>query len=261
MHTETITTINDEATGIPVEMNITAFLSAAECNAQSEMSLPLLTQKLIDAATAHANALHVGYEDLVKDNTGWVLSRISIEMTRYPAINEDYSITTWVEGFNRRFSARNFMISDSKGDVIGYVRSIWVAIDFATRRPVDLSVFEDRIIPSSRQCPIATMPRLANIENPERVVDHHFSFCDIDFNRHVNSARYVETILNQWDVAFYDRNIASRFDIVFLAEIHFDDEVKIAVKQDSEGVFDVALAKVNTGFSVATRARLSFSPR
>ena len=256
--TDTITTVVDDTTGIPVELTLTSFHSAAECNAQSEMSLPMLTQRLIDAATAHANVLGVGYADLVKDNIGWVLSRISVEMTRYPGINETYSITTWIEGLNRRFSARNFMITDASGNVMGYARSIWVAIDFSTRRPADISAMLGKIVPSDRICPIEPLPRLPEIESPERVVNHKFRFSDIDFNRHVNTCRYIETIINQWGVDFYDRNLITRFDIVFLSEIHFADDVEILIEPAADAAFNVAIAKSS---GVATRAKMILSPR
>ena len=41
------------------------FLTAGECNAQKEMSISLLTQRVIEVATEHANILGVGYADLV----------------------------------------------------------------------------------------------------------------------------------------------------------------------------------------------------
>lgn len=259
MTNEEITTLNDPETGIPVELTIKYFLTAAGCNAQEVMPLPALTQKLIDVATAHANALNVGYARLLESNTAWVLSRVSIEMSRYPGINEEYSITTWVEGFNRRFSARNFMITGASGEVLGYARSIWVAIDIETRRPADLAPYIGDIIPSGRPCPIEPFPRLGHIENPDRVAEHVFRFCDIDFNRHVNTTRYIEAILNQWSMDFYDRNRISRFDILFLAEAHFDDAVAIEIQTDADaGLADVAI--VHNG-NQCTRSRLKFEKR
>lgn len=256
MTNEEITTLNDPATGRPVEMTIKYFLTAAGCNAQQVMPLPSLTQKLIDVATAHANALGVGYARLIEFNAAWVLSRVSIEMSRYPGINEEYSITTWVEGVNRRFSARNFMISGASGEVLGYARSIWVAIDIDSRRPADLLAIIGNIVPSQRVCDIAPFPRLGQIVEPEKISEHVFRFCDIDFNRHVNTTRYVEAILNQWSMDFYDRNRISRFDIAFLAEAHFDDAVAIEIKTDGEAdTADVAI--VHDGIQ-STRSRIRF---
>ena len=72
------------------------FLPAGECNPQQEMPVTLVARRIIDIATMHANLLDVGYARLVEDGLTWVLSRLSIEMYRYPGINESYSLSTWL---------------------------------------------------------------------------------------------------------------------------------------------------------------------
>ena len=81
----------------------------------------------------HANLLDVGYARLVEDGLTWVLSRLSIEMYRYPGINESYSLSTWIEGFNRHFSERNFELTAESGEVLGHCRSVWVPINIRRR--------------------------------------------------------------------------------------------------------------------------------
>jgi hypothetical protein len=107
------------------EFSIERFLSAAECNAQSEISLPLLAQRLIEVSTAHANALNIGYDRLTPDGNAWVLSRMNIKIDRMPAINRNYRMITWLESLNRHFSERNVEIQDADGSTIGYARLIW----------------------------------------------------------------------------------------------------------------------------------------
>ena len=62
-------------------------LTAGESDAEGRMPLTLVTERVIEVATEHANALNIGYDALIKKNIGWVLSRLSIEMLRYPRIN------------------------------------------------------------------------------------------------------------------------------------------------------------------------------
>lgn len=233
------------------------FLSAAECNAQQEISLPLLAQRLIDISTAHASALGVGYEHLLKDNNAWVLSRLSIELSRFPSINKPYSLITWVEDLNRHFSERIVELRDDSGDVIGYGRLTWVAINIVTRRPADLTSLLDRITPSERRCPIERHPRLGPLGIPDHVTMYKFQYSDIDFNRHVNSTRYIQFILDRWGVNHYDLNRVSRFDISYHSEAHFDDVVEVRCKGDEE-TQDVEIARNGV---VCTRARIRFCPR
>jgi len=80
------------------EFSQSYYLAAGECNPQGEMPLTLLMTRIIEVATGHANLWGVGYERLIADNHVWVLSRVTIELTAYPRVNEHYTLTTWIEG-------------------------------------------------------------------------------------------------------------------------------------------------------------------
>ena len=134
------------------------FLTAGKCDASQHMPLSLIARHVIEVATEHANAWGAGYANLIAHNEAWVLSRLTIEMIRYPGINEGYELTTWVEGFNRHYSERNVEIKDGNGEIIGYVRSIWFSINITTRQPADLSrlqVIAENV--GDRPCPIANI--------------------------------------------------------------------------------------------------------
>lgn len=94
--------------GITREYCQSYILTAGECNAQGIMPVTLFGARVIEVATFHANELGVGYDRLIADGLAWVLSRLSIEMYRSPKVNERYTLRTWIEGFNRHFSERDF---------------------------------------------------------------------------------------------------------------------------------------------------------
>ena len=48
-------------------------LTASEVDAQLRMPLSSLVVAIIDAATGHANRIGVGYNDMMKTNSSWVL--------------------------------------------------------------------------------------------------------------------------------------------------------------------------------------------
>ena len=72
----------------------TKTLTAAACNAQMELPLQSLVREIIDAATDHANALGFGYDRLLANGNAWVLSRLCVEMQRFPAVGDTYTLTT-----------------------------------------------------------------------------------------------------------------------------------------------------------------------
>jgi acyl-ACP thioesterase len=208
------------------------FLAAGSTNATGELPITLLTARIIEVATEHANILQIGYNRLTAMGIGWVLSRLSIEMKRMPRINETYAITTWIEDWNRLYSDRCMVIKDGNGEVLGYVRTVWVAINIETRTAADLSLLNaDNLKSPEMECPIAKQRKMLPVNDPQYTTPIKFGYCDIDFNRHVNSVRYIEHILNQWELEFFDQHKITRFDIAYLQECHYGDNAQLAMKE------------------------------
>ena len=67
----------------------------AEGNGQQELPLTLLAKRILEVATLHAESWGVGYSTLIKNQQVWVLSRLTVEMYRYPLINEHYTLQTF----------------------------------------------------------------------------------------------------------------------------------------------------------------------
>ena len=65
----------------------TYFLSAGDTNANGELSLLVLTSKIIDIATSHANSLGIGNPAMEHLGAGWILARLTIEIKKYPKAN------------------------------------------------------------------------------------------------------------------------------------------------------------------------------
>lgn len=218
----------------PVEHTHTYRLTAGESGAEATLPVTLLLERIIEVATEHANLLEIGYEQLNCRGIAWVLSRVSFEMKRYPVINEVYSLTTWIEGYNRHFSDRCFTIHDGEDHIIGYVYTMWTAIDIKRRCVADLDLLEKDLFPvSPKHIPLTKAPRLKTLVNPE-TEDYTFKYCDIDFNRHVNSVRYLALLLNRWPLDYYDSHEVGRLDICFHRECHFGETVSVAVSNDAD---------------------------
>lgn len=210
------------------------FLGAGETDAQGTMPLWLIAQRAIELATAHANSLGIGYATLIKRNIGWVLSRLSIETLIPMPINTQYTVTTWIESYNRRFSERNFAITGADGTVYAYVRSIWSAIDYEKRTGADISAVAPEGLPiSDRECPILPAPRIGELGPEAARRPYTFRYCDLDFNRHVNTVRLIELILNQWPLQRYDAYEPVRLDVLFHHESTYGQTVEV-LTQDLE---------------------------
>ena len=236
----------------------TYFLTPAECNPQGRMPITLLINRLIEVATLHANELGIGYAYLNPRHETWVLSRVGVEMTVYPGVNDHYTVRTWVVSINRLFSERDFEIINGAGETIGSARTIWAVLNTDTRAAADLSHMKwiSGLYPEDKECRCPALTRLRQLDVYE-AIPYSFTYCDLDVNRHVNSSRYIELLLNCWGLDFHDHNRLTRFEINYIHEAYFDELVEVRLSTDGA----LTRAELVHADHTLCRALLTFSPR
>lgn len=210
-------------------------LKPSVSNAQQELPVTLLVEQVIELATDHANLLGIGFMSMEGKNMGWVLSRLSVEMRRWPKMGEKYKITTWVETWNSHFSERCFSISSSE-EIIGYVRTVWMVIDLDSHKSYGTA---GMLLPEEcvgvRECPIMRQKRHKQFE-PQKSSAYTFQYTDLDFYRHVNTVRYISLLLNQFSLEEFDSNHLYRFEIAFMHEARYGETAIInRIEETIEG--------------------------
>ncbi|MDL2323106.1 acyl-[acyl-carrier-protein] thioesterase [Bacteroidales bacterium OttesenSCG-928-A17] len=213
------------------------------CDFTEKATLPLVCNFMLKAATTHAQERGFGYDDISKDNCAWVLSRVSIEMLEYPGYDQNLTVETWVEDVSRFFTQRCFAFVDKDGKTIGYARTIWAALDMNTRRPVDIPAWRPDLIDyvdKEKSCPIDKLAKIPELNEIEPKMGYTIRYSDIDINKHMNSVKYIEHILNVFGLELFDQKKISRFDMVYLQEGHFGEKLKIHVDplNDDEYIID-----------------------
>ena len=226
------------------------------CDFSGRMFLGHLGNQMLNAADFHSTDRGFGMKYLMTINRSWVLSRLAIEMEEMPGQHERYMVETWVESAMRFFTSRNFCVSDGKGRVYGYGRSIWAMIDTESRQPTDIYAIDNGAIKNwivtDKPCPIEKGGRVKVSENAAfvRAIDLHYN--DIDINGHVNSVKYIEHVLDLWDIAWYREHHLKRFEIAYVAEAHQGDRLSFYREQITENECCVRLVKTeqSTGIEV-----------
>lgn len=234
--------------------------AAGDCNPMGQLQFQKIVAHMIEIATWHANELGVGFDRLSKFGAGWILSRLGVEMSRYPMANDYLNIETWVSSFNRLFTERRYRFSADDGSVYGEARTIWMGLDYATRRPADLSQLEDRIRPAREAPDIAPPLKLKGTEDTSGWHDEQFRyrFTDLDINGHVTTTSYVRSSMNTHTLATYREHYISRFDMTFMHESQA--ETPLVIRWNSEGAVTDTRLEDADGL-VHNICRFSLSPR
>jgi acyl-ACP thioesterase len=179
-----------------------------------------------EAAGRHAVHLGFGYDDLIKANTAWILSRVHVEFPDAPKWREDITLTTWHKGLNRLFFLRDFLLTDTQGRERVKATTSWLVLNLETRRLVrDPKLMEDGTVCTENviETPADKVVMPKGID-PEFVMDHIVAYSDIDTNAHANNAMYM-----QWAMDAVDYQIASACPVKEFT-INFNHETKAGDK-------------------------------
>lgn len=198
---------------------------------------------ILNVAGTDAKKNGISADILMQQNRSWVLSRLSVELDRQPEQYEDYNILTWVNPHTSRFiSTRNFELTDRSGKVFGRALSQWCVIDFARRMPVVLEEVEGLFSPDY-YCEVPSpceAPRKVRGIEPSVTRLHEVRYSDIDFNRHVNTMRYIRMMLNTLPIEYLTDNRPMRLDIHFAKECHLGQTLTIGYEQrDNTSLFEI----------------------
>lgn len=221
------------------------------------LSFGFLANKMLITAGNHANERGFGKERLTADGKTWVLSRLAIEIDEYPNEGDTYYVETWVESVNRLFTSRNFRVLSHNNRVLGYARSIWALIDVHTRQSEDLtSLYEGELVAYScdEPCPIKGVSR-ARVTAADPVGTFMPLYCDIDYNGHLNSVKYIEHILNELPLEIFRNHTIHRVEVSYSAECFYRESLSVYMDKKEEGhEYDVEIRKESG--EVACRARI-----
>lgn len=222
------------------------------------LTMGVLGNHLLNCAGFHANDRGFGIAALNEDNYTWVLSRLAVELDEMPYQYEDFTIQTWVENVYRLFTDRNFAILNKEGKKIGYARSVWAMINLNTRKPADLLALHGGGLTDyvcGEPCPIEKPSRI-KVMSAEPIATLAAKYSDIDINGHVNSIRYIEHILDLFPIALYKTKRIRRFEMAYVAESYYGDELAFFCEEVGENEYHVEVKKKEG--EIVCRSKVNF---
>ncbi len=203
-------------------------------------SISSMCDIILEAAGEDAYKRGFGIDVLAERNLGWVLSRMCVELDYMPAEYGEFTLRTWISDYNRLASTRNFTLTDDEGREFGRAVSQWCMLDFSTRMPADLSTIarmhDGAVADAPSPC---ERPRRIAAVTSEPVASHRVAYSDIDFNRHMNTMRYIDIVCDALPIDDLERLNAVRMDMNFMRESRYGDELSLyAERRDHARVFE-----------------------
>jgi acyl-ACP thioesterase len=213
-----------------------------------------------EAAINHAEILGVGRESMARTGQGWILARMSVLLDRRPEFRETVTVRSWPRGWEKLFAIRDYDFRDASDTPIVRARSCWLIIDIEKRRPLRPQAVMDTL---PRNEGIDALPSgAAGLEARDTLIkagERKAAYSDVDYNGHVNNARYIQWIQDAVRPELLEGAGKMRLDINYLSEIKPGETTEIfSAPLDGEGAF--AFEGRKTGGQAAFRAELRIWP-
>lgn len=176
-----------------------------ECDPSGHISLSTLIALIILASEKQNAELGVDEHTTLKMGGGWVIIDYEAHFNQeWPRENDQIQLQTQVLAYNKFFVIRQFTILDSAGQCIGKIKGLFVYMDLVKRRMTR--------IPAEIMAPYADKAtiHLPNVARPDKVTvdeswqirQYQVRYFDIDYNGHVNNAKYFDWMLDTLDHEF-----------------------------------------------------------
>ncbi len=198
-----------------------------EIDQHSRLSIVSAVNYFQESAWRNADAMGFGFEALSEKNRFWVLSRLYIEMYRYPLWGDTVLLETWPKGMENLFALRDFRIKTYDGkELLGAGTTAWLIIDGMTHRlqRVDHICGDMPFFPQNaldRQPEKITLPE--TLTSRTNIVAGH---TDVDINNHVNNVCYLNWAINFLPVNPEKLTVRSA-EINFLSEALLHSPIEI----------------------------------
>jgi medium-chain acyl-[acyl-carrier-protein] hydrolase len=221
-------------------------------------SLTALYSYFLESAGDHATAGGFGFDGMQARGLIWVLTRFKLVVDRYPGWGGKVEVETWAKGREGLFYTRDYLLKDAAGEVLARATSSWAVLAADTHRPETRDIFIGQFPQRpDREAVGEKMQKLPPVETADLVSEYRVRWSDLDFNRHVNSMRYVEWILNGLDEATRFGRTFRSMEVNYLAETLLGEDIEIRVRK-TPGSPDALLASITAKATGKDAARALF---
>ena len=213
-----------------------------------KLNLVSLFNYFQDIASDHAEILGFGRADLMKHNHFWALSRMYAEISLFPIWGDSIIITTYPNGTDKLFALRNYEVKFPDGKHVASATSSWLMLDYATRK---IQRPEAALSQFNRNSETQTSPlRYASkLEFDRNEIKNFEQFkvkiSDLDTNLHTNNVKYLQWIIDSYELDFVKQNTIYSVEINYLAESFYNDEVFLQTCTDSNGLYNHSVMRAD----------------
>ncbi len=200
-------------------------------------SICSLFHLMLEAAWAHAKVMDWGYDQLQSQHMFWVLSRMYVHIEKYPSWQDKITLNTWSAGTDGMYAYREFILVNEQGETLLTANTAWLILNVTSKKIILLRDYKE------------TFPRFKGnsvCREPQRLRPHkHYPelsfspvlFSDLDINKHFNSVKSLERVLDHFGIDFLNQFEPESIEINYLKEGLAGDRLAVSTEKSEENAY------------------------
>jgi len=244
------------------ENDLTLYSDFTITSADTDMFMRLrlggLINLLIQSAIQSAESLGFGFKGLRQQQLYWVLSRLTLEIYHPLAWNREVEVETWPKTIEGPLYLRDFIVRDKEENIIARATSGWLAIDAETKKPKLLDgLAAEMFVHLKHKHGLNEPPLKLSAIKDGKTFHVQTSYFDFDLNRHVTSTRYIDWMMDTFDVDFHKNNHPLKLSVNFMKETLPGDSIILTRSTANESAFSFEGVNL-ANKTVAFRGKIDF---
>jgi medium-chain acyl-[acyl-carrier-protein] hydrolase len=210
-------------------------VDACDIDSTGKLKVSSVFNHIQNLAAVHAQGLGAGIGEMLTLGMFWVLSWVKLEFAFFPMFGEEFSAKTWPKCRHRLFSIRDFLFCGKNGDVFCRGTTAWLMVDLKTKKAKNPMSLQLNIPYQENESALCCYPERFPPEHAGTTVyTRKIRYSDLDLNRHVNNARYIELLMDCFDVEHHQKHQIRSFTVSFVSEAKYGDEIDLLLADDSD---------------------------
>ncbi len=232
-----------------------------ELDAGGRASIQSICNYLQEIASIHAAKLGFSVTDLFKRNLTWVLSRLHVQMEKYPQWGDTITIETWPSTMTRMFSLREFIIRNAQDEIIGKATTSWMLLDIVVKKAIEIPEFIRSIRTwDANRAVEDTFNKLPAPKETPFQKSFNVRLSDLDINQHVNNVIYIEWAIEAIPIDYLRDYFIAGLEISFRAECHYGDRIVSKCGMDKDNLIILHILERERDHSRVAVVRTSLKP-
>ncbi len=235
-------------------------IASYQMDVKGNATLTSLAGIFQEIAGNHAHENGFGFKQMIKNGQIWVLTRLKIEIQKFPVWGQEIDVSTWIVNREKFFSRRDFQIHNSNNELLVSASSGWMLLDVQSKRPklvdeieMDIPMISDKLAVNDE------LLKIEALKSAETKTDYIVRFSDLDVNNHVNNVKYIRILLDSYSYNWRKAKTPSSFEINYLAEAAYDDYLEIEnSKPEGQNNLVIQEMKRKSDNKVVCRARIEW---